>query len=295
MAESGTLLNNEKSFDAENPVSLSNRGSFEREVLSKMTDAETESRLDITDGHALFENPFTLHETDTPFTPLESSIFRKNSVKNQENVYDFNDTGLELEIPSTIDPDVQDLLVEVSETYRWTHEFFIELESQSKNDFIEILQREDILYHITTALTEHSGNKENQLITLNLAKKRLEKVIIEAIDKFVEETSGLVSKYLKKSPGYYKLTFLSPPDGKRMRRCLKKVDFHLQMGHQLKGTNWDFSLREFNSAYIKASDLRAQIPDSNEIRHRLFGFLSFLFSLIALAVSIAMVIMSLLA
>jgi len=295
MAESGTLLDNEKSFDAENSVSLSNSSSLEREMLSKMTDAEAESRLDIADEHILSENPFTLHETGTPFTPLESSIFRKNDVKNQENVYDFNDIELELEIPSTIDPDVQDLLVEVLETYRWTHAFLVELESQSRYNFTEILQYEDVLDPITTVLTEYSGNKEIQFKILNSVKEYLEKAFIEAIDIFVKETSDLVSKYLKKPPGYYKLTFLSPPDGKRMRRCLKKVNFHLQMGHQLKETNWDFSLREFNSAYTKASNLRAQLPDSNEINHRLFGFLSFLFSLIALAVSIAMIIMSLLA
>lgn len=199
---------------------------------------------------------------------------------------------LDFFVPGMVDPVMKDLFVEILETYKSTQAFLLELESHSKYNFTEILLHKNTLDQLAAAFTEYAGNKRTQFMTLNLAKKYLNNVFIRAIDIFVKETSSLVLECLKRPSFYYKSAFFPKPDENRLRNHIKETESHLEMGHLLKEKNWEFSLREFNSAYIGALTLRSQIPDSNEIKHRFLGFLGFLFSLLALTVSIAMAVIS---
>jgi hypothetical protein len=269
------LSGSEKSFSIENPLFASSSVDSQKGALSQTTDRVIGLDSDITHEHIpLFENSHGSGIEEMArilFTPAGSPVPGKNRIKSYTNSNESSTPGLELS--TTIDPDVQELLVEIFEIYTCTHEFLLELESQSRYEVTDILQHEDILDYITYVLTEHSGTTESQLRTLNLVKNHVERVPIEAITIFVQETDHFASEYLGKPSLYYTLTFSPLPDKNRIRKYLKKTKRHLRMGRQLKDTDGEYCLREFNKAYVGALSLRNVLPDRNEVRYRFFVIL----------------------
>ncbi|KYK29139.1 MAG: hypothetical protein HXS48_07270 [Theionarchaea archaeon] len=279
MAKSKTLFESDTSCIRENPVPISKERQVQKAILLKITAEEIEPDLDITDEHIpTFESSALLGPREInniPFTNFESPSLKKDRIR---QYIDEIDPELE-RMPTIIDPDVQNQLIDILEIYKSATAYFLNLESKSKKyNFSRVLQLKDILDQISAVLTEHLGDKEKQLISLDLIKNHLRTASIENIESLIAEMYSSILRCLDKPRIYYKFTFFSLPDKSKIDAHIETIKYHLRRSHQLGDRNWEFCLEEYKKAYKETLILRNLLPDSNEAKYRFFVILISLIS-----------------
>ena len=187
-----------------------------------------------------------------------------------------------------IDSDVLNRLVEILDNhYKHAQICIRDLESKSNSYILsQMIQLKEAFDHIADALTV-PRDKETQLKTLDLAEDCLKRASIESIKDLADEIHNSILEILKKPRIYYRLTFFSLPDKSNIEIRLKRIEYHLQRGCQLKdkGDDWKSCLVEFEKAYDEAVTLKNLLPDKDEARYRFFVML---ISIIAVVVSVTM-------
>ena len=268
MAKSRTLSDTEKSFSVENSASVLQRRGLRREIVLNVTD-KNESHPEISDQHIpeveIQSSSSSKDTRDNSFAPLGLPLLLSSGIEYRNNLMSSHWEPL----TNVIDPDVQHLLIEIFDIHERIYTFLHELESQSKHCFTELLNPEDTFEFLALGLSEDK-NKRNQLKILDLTKKNIQEASINAVKLFFEETSSLLSKYLKKSPIYYRLIFVPLPDFDRIKKHYNKSKHHLHMSKQLKDVDWKSSLDQCKRAYTEALNLRNQLPDTNEAKNKFF-------------------------
>ncbi len=192
-----------------------------------------------------------------------------------------------------IDPEVMEKLLKLlDKPYKRAKLGILNLESKSKKySFSQILQLRDALDHISIALVEHSGEKEKQLKSLDLAEDHLRRASIESIEILVTELFFSMLGLLEKPRIYYKFAFCPLPEKYKIDAQLKKIEYHLKRGRQLKGKidDWELCLMEFEKAYNETVILKNLLPHSNEAKYRFFVIL---ITIMAFTVSVAVAVIS---
>ena len=283
MARSRTLFDTEKLLREEISLSVSNRMGLRREIQFNTTDKTCDNTLSFVDEYIpIFEsqNPIISKEKSILSIPEPPDILMSRKRQSNELLNFTSSMG-----KGIIDPDVGSMLIEVVEIYRYTSSFLKEFEFKSRCSISEIPQPEYALYLIGIALKE-GIDREKQCAILSIAKDNLVETFIKAIEAFYDEISILVREYLEKPPVYYKSAFSPLLDVEEIRKHLKEIKYHLQISQQLKKIDWKLSIEECRKAYTEELILRNLLPDTNEVRSKVFTTSISLTSLVIGAISL---------